>query len=115
MAEKISKQQALRHYKWGNNCDGWIFVDSEALSVKQESMPAGTAEQLHYHQKARQFFFILKGSATFEVEGQTIEAAAGEGVSVMPSEKHRIINHTAEALEFILCTQPSAAADRINC
>lgn len=115
MPEKFSKQHALKHYKWGDDCDGWIFVDSKDLSVKQERMPAGAAEQLHYHQKARQFFFILKGSATFEVEGQTIEAAVGEGVSVMPPDKHRIINHTAEELEFILCTQPSAAADRINC
>ena len=48
----------------------WAFVDSDELSVKQELMPKQTAESLHYHKKAQQFFFILKGIATFEVEVQ---------------------------------------------
>ena len=66
----LNKHTALHHYKWGNNCDGWVLADTETLSVKQELMPMHTAESLHYHKKAQQFFFILKGIATFEVEEQ---------------------------------------------
>jgi mannose-6-phosphate isomerase-like protein (cupin superfamily) len=111
---KVSKQEALKHYQWGNGCDGWNFVDEQALSVKQERMPAGTAEVLHYHEKAQQFFFILKGIATFEIDGEIIVANEQEGIHIKPGQKHRISNNTDSAIEFILSSQPSTAGDRIN-
>ena len=55
----VNKQNALHHYQWGNGCDGWVLVDTHTLSVKQEQMPAGTAEALHYHERVRQFFFFI--------------------------------------------------------
>jgi mannose-6-phosphate isomerase-like protein (cupin superfamily) len=111
---KVSKQQPLKHYQWGNGCDGWNLVDTAELSVKQECMPAGTAEQLHYHERAQQFFFILKGTATFEINGELIEVNEQEGIHIQNGAKHRIINNTREDLEFILSSQPSTKNDRIN-
>jgi mannose-6-phosphate isomerase-like protein (cupin superfamily) len=111
----VSKYQSLKHYKWGNDCDGWNLVDTSSLSVKQERMPAGTSEQKHYHQYAQQFFFILKGVAQFEIEDATIEIKPGEGLHIEAGKKHRILNTSDEGLEFILCSQPSTNNDRINC
>ena len=62
MSAVVSKYNSIKHYKWGNDCDGWTLVDEAALSVKQERMPAGTSEALHYHKEAQQFFYILKGT-----------------------------------------------------
>jgi mannose-6-phosphate isomerase-like protein (cupin superfamily) len=112
---KLSKHTALQHYKWGNNCDGWVFVDTETLSVKQECMPANTSEALHYHAKAQQFFFILKGIATFEVEDDIFIAKDNQGFHIPAGKKHRIINNTSDELEFILSSQPSTNNDRFNC
>ena len=114
MTSKVSIQQSLNHYQWGNACDGWNLVEENTLSVKQERMPAGTAEQLHYHAKAQQFFFILKGVASFEVEGEIIEVKEQEGLHIKAGSKHRILNNTNNDLEFILASQPSTAGDRIN-
>lgn len=114
MSGKVSIEAPLKHYQWGNACDGWNFVDNAALSVKQERMPAGTAEALHYHQFAQQFFFILKGTATFEIEGETIIVNEQEGIHILAGKAHRISNNTSTAIEFILSSQPSTAADRIN-
>jgi mannose-6-phosphate isomerase-like protein (cupin superfamily) len=111
----VSKYQPLRHYRWGADCDGWNFVDSPSLSIKQELMPAGTAEVKHYHRLAQQFFFILSGKASFEIEDLVIEVNTGEGLHIQPGERHRIVNNSEEDLEFILCSQPSALEDRINC
>jgi len=110
----VSKYQPLKHYQWGNDCDGWNLVDNSSLSVKQERMPAGTSEQKHYHQHAQQFFFILKGKALFEVDDATIEVNVGEGLHIEAGKKHRIVNAGAGDLEFILCSQPSTTNDRIN-
>ena len=115
MGAAVSKYQPLKHYKWGSDCDGWNFVDEESLSVKQELMPAGTSEVKHFHQSAQQFFFILKGIATLEIEDATIQVNEGEGLHIEPGSKHRILNESNEDLEFILCSQPSTKNDRINC
>ena len=111
----VSKYQPLKHYLWGSDCDGWGLVDEDALSVKQELMPAGTKEVKHYHQSAQQFFYILKGKATFEIEDSTIIINQGEGLHIEAGKKHRILNETGEDLEFVLCSQPSTKNDRINC
>ncbi|MER3464894.1 MAG: cupin domain-containing protein [Chitinophagaceae bacterium] len=109
-----SKYQLLKHYKWGNDCDGWTLVDGASLSIKQEQMPASTSEVVHYHQKAAQFFFILEGKAQFEIEDVLVDICEGEGLHIEAGKKHRIINNTNESLEFILCSQPSTNNDRIN-
>ena len=114
MNKVVSKYQSLKHYQWANVCDSWNLVDNVGLSVKQEMMPAGTSEQLHYHEKSQQFFFILAGTATLEIEGNQIEVRTHEGLQVLAGEKHRIINNGKTDLEFILCSQPAIVNDRIN-
>jgi len=114
MSVKVSIQAPLAHYQWGDGCDGWNFVEESTLSVKQERMPAGTSEALHYHQHAQQFFFILKGSAMFEIEDERIIVNEMEGIHIPAGKQHRIINHTTSAIEFILSSQPSTMGDRVN-
>lgn len=111
---RFSKDNAIKHYKWGDNCDGWVYVDNDQLSVKQEQMPAGTAEALHYHKKAQQFFYIINGTATFELDGEILEVKSGNAFYIDAGKKHRILNKTTEPLEFILSSQPSTNNDRIN-
>jgi len=108
----VSKEQSLKHYTWGNACDGWNLVDEASLSVKKERMPPGTSEALHYHQYAQQFFFILKGTASFEIEAEHIIVNEQEGIHIPAGKKHRISNQAGEDLEFILSSQPSTKEDR---
>ena len=123
MIPVVSRENPLTHYVWGDNCDGWNLVDKAELSVKMERMPPHTAEQKHFHRRARQFFFILRGTATFvvvegvgTVEGveTRIEVKAQQGLEIPAGLPHRILNQSEEDLEFILCSQPSTAGDRIN-
>jgi mannose-6-phosphate isomerase-like protein (cupin superfamily) len=109
----VSRLNPLKHYLWGDNCDGWNFVDQQDLSVKMEKMPPFTSEASHYHEFARQFFFILRGVAVFETPEGRVTVAAQQGLEIAPLRHHRIINETEEDLEFILCSQPSTAGDRI--
>ena len=113
-APVYSKDQCLNHYKWGEDCDGWTFVDTDAMSVKQERMPPNTAEALHYHEKATQFFFILKGTAIFTIDGAVKVLTENQGIEVRPCQKHRISNHSEADLEFTLYSHPSTKNDRIN-
>ncbi|HRH46809.1 MAG TPA: cupin domain-containing protein [Pyrinomonadaceae bacterium] len=112
MNGKIIEKETAKHYFWGENCDSWVFVDSAVLSVKQEKMPSGTREKLHFHSQAQQFFFILKGSATFYLEGEKVEVSAQKGLLIKPNTKHFIANETDESLEFLVISQPTTNNDR---
>lgn len=110
----FSKSECLEHYSWGDDCHGWTFVDTEALSVKQELMPPDTAETMHYHEKATQLFFILKGRARFTIDGVTTDLREQEGIEIKPGQKHQIANVQPSDLEFILYSYPSTKNDRVN-
>jgi mannose-6-phosphate isomerase-like protein (cupin superfamily) len=101
------------HYLWGNNCDSWVLLNSENLSIKQEKMPKGTKEKLHFHEKAQQFFYILSGKATFYVKDERFEVNAKEGISILPTVNHFISNESLEDLEFLVISNPSTNSDRI--
>lgn len=64
-----------KNYTWGENCKGWHFIQSPSLSIIEELMPPNTQEQRHYHSKVEQFFYILKGIATFTMEQETIKVS----------------------------------------
>ena len=100
------------HYYWGDNCEGWHLVKTAALRIIQERMPAGTAEKRNYHEAAQQFFFILAGTATFEIEDEIFSVSAQEGLHILPGQRHRIINQTSVDLLFTVTSQPTSRGDR---
>ena len=100
-------------YTWGQACTGWHLVQNARLGVIQETMPPGTAEVRHRHAVAQQFFYVLRGEATFELDGERLTLRAGEGLHVRPGQAHRIQNETAEPLEFLVVSEPHAHGDRL--
>src|ERR1700748_177775 len=110
----FSKSDCSSHYKWGDDCYGWNYIDTDALSVKQELMTPDTSEQLHYHENATQVFFILKGRATFTIDGVESMLKPEQGIEIKPGQKHFISNKEQSDLEFILYSSPSTKNDRIN-
>ena len=107
----ISKETG-EHYIWGAGCDGWHLVKLVDLSVIHERMPPGTAEVLHYHQTAWQFFFVLSGTATLEVAGTRELLRAQQGVEVPPGAPHQIFNESDQPVEFLVISQPTTRGDR---
>jgi len=110
---KKSKENS-EHYNWGENCSGWHLVKSQSLSVIEELMPPKTQEKKHYHKLSQQFFRILKGKATFEIEDKIIEVDHGNGIHILPKTKHRIRNDHSENLEFIVISEPTTRNDRYD-
>lgn len=115
MITPLSKHNPLNHYKWGADCDGWNLVSKTDVAIKQELMPAGTEEKLHFHKFAEQFFFILEGKATFLIEGETLTAEPHQGLVINAGSRHKIMNKEEQNLEFILISYPTTANDRTDC
>lgn len=109
---KINKQNA-EHYIWGDNCDGWHLVKNSELSVIHERMPENTSEVRHYHSQARQFFFVLSGTATLEIDGEQVVLRPLEGVEVPPFLPHQMLNESNQPVEFLVISKPASKGDRI--
>jgi mannose-6-phosphate isomerase-like protein (cupin superfamily) len=105
--------ESAEHYIWGEVCDGWHLVKSAGLSVIQERMPPGATEVRHYHNFARQFFFILSGTATMELNGEEQTLTARQGIEVSPGAPHQMFNRSSEPLEFLVISQPASHGDRV--
>jgi mannose-6-phosphate isomerase-like protein (cupin superfamily) len=111
VSEQISTATA-DHYVWGEICDGWHLVRSENLSVIEECMPPGTAEQRHWHEHARQFFYVLEGERTMQFDDRTIVVKPRRGIEIAPCLPHQARNCSDAAARFLVISQPPSHGDR---
>ncbi|MCC5661034.1 cupin domain-containing protein [Nostoc sp. XA010] len=59
-----------------------------------------------------QFFFILSGKATLEIDGSRQMLSQHEGVEVPPNVPHQMLNQSNCNLEFLVISQPPSHGDR---
>lgn len=111
---KVMSKHNAEHYVWGQNCDGWRLVDREERSIIHERMHPGTYEERHYHEKSSQFFFVLSGQMTIEIEGTEYTVNPHEGIEVLPKKPHQVFNKSAGDLEFIVTSTPNTRNDRVH-
>lgn len=107
----VSKNNA-QHYTWGDVCDGWHLAKTDALSVIQERVPHGAAEVRHYHNRAEQFFYVLSGQATMEVDGDLLKLTPNQGIHIPAGTPHQLSNRDIEDLQFIVVSTPPSHGDR---
>ena len=110
----VISHESAEHYTWGNKCDGWHLVKSKHLSVIQERVPPGVFEVRHFHRKAEQFFFILAGIATIEVEGEIYIIKPLTGIHISAGKAHQLSNQQDTELVFTVTSTPPSHGDRIN-
>src|SRR5262249_41911796 len=102
------------HYLWGESCDGWHLLKREDMSVLQERVPAGRTEVMHYHARARQFFYILDGEGTMTFEDHEVRLGKGQGLEIPPLTKHQFKNNSQSEVHFLVISVPSTRGDRVN-
>lgn len=118
MPTSVISTANAEHYKWGGpsntDCDGWYLVRTPELNIIEELMPPGTSEARHHHQTARQFFFVLEGELTMEVEHHDFTVKAGEGIEIHPGQQHQAMNRSQAPLRIMVTSQPPSHGDRID-
>ena len=116
MAEsmELTDKRSAEHYSWGSGCDGWHLVKTPALSVIEERMPPRTSEVRHYHQKASQFFYVLSGVLSIEVDGEVFELNARQSLPIAAGKSHQVQNLAAESVEFLVISHPPSHGDRVT-
>jgi mannose-6-phosphate isomerase-like protein (cupin superfamily) len=111
VSEPVSTATA-DHYVWGKVCAGWHLVRSEGLSVIEECMPPGSEEQRHWHQHARQFFYVLEGELTIDFDDRTTVIKRRQGIEIAPGLPHQAKNRSDAETRFLVISQPPSHGDR---
>ena len=113
-AVDIVDRSSAEHYVWGGVCDGWHFVKRQDMSVIAERVPPGARETRHFHPTARQFFYILSGRATIEIDGDRVVLEVGQGVEIAPGVAHQFINDSPDDVHFLVVSHPTTRGDRVE-
>ena len=110
----VTSIENAEHYLWGENCDGWHLLKRDDLSIIQERVPPGGAETMHYHERARQFFYILDGEGRMSFEDHELILQKGQGLEIAPMTNHQFRNTSQEDVHFLVISVPTTRGDRIN-
>lgn len=110
--KKVSRKTA-QHYIWKDVRDGWHFVQTDALSVIAEKMPPRTQEDMHFHRKSKQFFYMLSGEATMCFPDCEVVLCSGDGIEIEPEEAYQMCNNSENNIEFIVVSMPKSHGDRV--
>ena len=102
------------HYIWGEINDGWHLLKRDDISIIQEHVPAGSAEVMHFHNVARQFFYVLEGEGTMIFEDHEVTLSKGQGLEIPPQVKHQFRNRSDAEVHFLVISIPTTKGDRIN-
>lgn len=68
----------------------------------------------HKHVKMEENFYVLKGTSTFIIDGNPIDAEPGDFIHLEPGEAHQVENHGETECLYIINTCPFfAEGDKI--
>lgn len=114
----VSRTINAEHYTWPSAisaqlCDGWHLHRSVGLSVIEERMPPGTAEKRHLHERTIQFFYVLAGELTIELDGEEHRLAASTGLTIPAQTAHQVFNRSVQNVLFLVISQPPSHGDRV--
>jgi len=81
--------------------------DSEgAAAVFHITAPPMSGPPLHRHSREDEFFYVLEGVITFEIDGQRIETKAGDSAYAARGTAHAYQNFAAETAKMLVMTTP---------
>ena len=76
----------------------------EKQSLAEASLSPEGATERHYHRLSEEFYFILEGEGTMEIDGETRDVAPGDAILIPPGAWHQIRAKTA--LRLLCCCAP---------
>lgn len=80
------------------NNEMWVKVTTEetggVYEVCEEFCPPGFSSKRHAHRKDFETFYMVDGSATWQVGDETIEATKGTFIKIPPNVPHKVVTET---------------------
>lgn len=79
----------------------------EKQSLAEASLPPGGATQRHYHRISEEFYYILEGRGTMEINGEAHGVGPGDAILIPAGAWHQIRSEEdGDSLRFLCCCAP---------
>lgn len=78
------------------NADYMERTGSENMGARLWRMPPHSANTLHKHIRAEEFYFVLEGTGRLRIGGETVTVPKYGGVLVGPDQLRQVFNDTDE-------------------
>ncbi len=88
----------------GNSC-----IRNQSLAEARVAVGGATAP--HYHPRAEEIYYILRGAGVMRIGEKTAAVGPGDAIAIPPGTIHTIRNTGAEALVFLCCCAPGYEHD----
>lgn len=76
----------------------------EKQSLAEATLSIGGETERHWHKESEEFYFILEGAGTMEIDGETREVGVGDAILIPAGAWHQI--KATQALRFLCCCAP---------
>ena len=88
------------------NTDYLERTGSENLGARLWRLPPNSANTLHKHVRAEEFYFVLEGVGRMRVGDQTLTVPKYGGVLVGPDQVRQVFNDTADETLWLIIGAP---------
>ncbi|WP_395745786.1 cupin domain-containing protein [Prosthecobacter sp.] len=88
------------------NADFLERTGSENMGARLWRMPPMSANTLHKHIRAEEFYFVLEGTGKLRVGEETLTVPKHGGVLVGPGQLRQVFNDTAEEVLWLIIGAP---------
>ena len=78
----------------------------EKQSLAEAVLPPGGATKRHWHNTSEEFYFILQGTGTMEIDGVKQQVKVGDAILIPNGHWHQIIADSHSELRFLCCCAP---------
>jgi len=76
----------------------------ELQSLAEATLQVGSSTDRHYHKASEEFYFILQGEGSMEIDGETRKVSVGDAILIPRNAWHQITATTP--LQFLCCCAP---------
>lgn len=90
------------------NADFLERTGSQLMGARLWRLPAKSANTLHKHVRAEEFYFVVEGTGRIRIAGETLTVPQHGGVLVGPGQLRQIFNDTDAEVLWLIVGAPEA-------
>jgi mannose-6-phosphate isomerase-like protein (cupin superfamily) len=80
-------------------------------SLAEATLLNGQQTERHYHKVSEEFYFLLEGHGSMEIDGEICDVGPGDAILIPPGAWHQITGTSVSPLRFLCCCAPPYAHD----
>ena len=82
-------------------------------SLAEATLRVGQSTRAHYHPKAEEIYYILRGEGRMKIGGEERRVGPGDAIAIPAGMSHQICHQGREDLVFLCCCAPGYEPDDV--